>query len=257
MLSEKRLILRKISVTNCQFQPKCGDKNHNLNKVSEMLEGVKTDLIVLPEFFSTGISHEAFKNFPEDENGGETIDFLKKLAVKLNANIICGSVIERVSGKSYNTSFVLNRKGETVCKYRKIHLFNCFGGTEHKRITAGENIVIADLDIGKIGMAICFDIRYPQHFAALKQQGAELFVCPTAWGFHSEFGKNMDWLTVWKSMNVARSNENITPLISANQTGSNGNGFTLIGNSMITDKTGKVLTNSENKETINTVIIEV
>lgn len=76
-----------------------------------MLEGVRTDLVLLPEFFSTGISHEAFKNFPEDEDGGETIDFLRKLAKDLNTNIVCGSVIERVSDKSYNTSFVLNRKG--------------------------------------------------------------------------------------------------------------------------------------------------
>ena len=249
--------MKKITVTNCQFQPKCGDKIHNLNKVSEMLEGVKTDLILLPEFFSTGISHESFKNSPEDENGGEITKYLKNLAVKLNANIVCGSVIERVSGKSYNTSFVLNRKGETVCKYRKIHLFNCFGGTEDKRITAGTKTVIADLDIGKIGMAICFDIRYPQHFAALKQQGAELFVCPTAWGFHPEFEKNMDWLTVWKAMNVARSNENITPLISANQTGNNGNGFTLLGNSIITDKAGRVISNSENHEKISTVTLEI
>ncbi len=106
-------------------------------------------------------------------------------------------------------------------------------------------------------MAICFDIRYPQHFAALKQRGAELFVCPTAWGFHSEFAKNMDWLTVWKSMNVARSNENITPIISANQTGNNGNGFTLVGNSIITDKTGRILSNSEEIEKISTVTLEI
>lgn len=222
-----------------------------------MLEGVNTDLVVLPEFFSTGISHQAFKNYPENENGGETINFLRNLAIKLNANIICGSVIEKVADKSYNTSFVLNRKGETVCKYRKMHLFNCFGGTEHKRITEGEKIVIADLDIGKIGMAICFDIRYPQHFAELKKQGAELFVCPTAWGYHSEFEKNMDWLAVWKSMNVTRANENITPIISANQTGNNGNGFTLIGNSIITDKTGRILSNSEEKQTISTITLEI
>lgn len=249
--------MKNITVTNCQFQPKCDDKNYNLNKISEILEGVDTDLVVLPEFFSTGISHQAFKNYPEDENGGETINFLRNLAIKLNANIICGSVIEKVADKSYNTSFVLNRKGETVCKYRKIHLFNCFGGTEHKRITAGEKIVIADLDIGKIGMAICFDIRYPQHFTELKKQGAELFVCPTAWGYHSEFEKNMDWLAVWKSMNVTRANENITPIISANQTGNNGNGFTLIGNSIITDKTGRILSNSEEKQTISTITLEI
>lgn len=53
-----------------------------------MLEGVRTDLVLLPEFFSTGISHEAFKNFPEDEDGGETIDFLRKLAKDLNTNIV-------------------------------------------------------------------------------------------------------------------------------------------------------------------------
>lgn len=249
--------MKKISITNCQFQPKCDDKKYNLNKVTEMLAGVCTDLIVLPEFFSTGISHKSFQNAPEDTNGGETIDFLRDLAKKLNANIVCGTVIERVDGKYYNTSFLLNRKGETVGKYRKIHLFNCFGGTENQLITAGSEMVVADLDIGKIGMAICFDIRYPLHFVKLKEQGAELFVCPTAWGYPPALENNMDWLNVLKSMYVARSNENIIPLISANQTGDNGEGFKLLGNSIITDKTGRILSNSESEETINTAIIEL
>ena len=253
----RKPMTERISTTICQFTPKCNDKEYNLTKVENMLENAISDLIVLPEFFSTGISHEAFLNSPEDENGGATIERMQNLAKKSNTNIVCGSVIEKSGDKYYNTSFVVNREGKTVAKYRKIHLFDSFGGTEDQRITRGNQIVTAELDFGKIGLSICFDIRFPNHFQTLKKQGAKLFVCPTAWGFSPQFENSMNWLEVWKAMNVCRANENITPFVSSNQIGKNLSGFYSVGNSMITDKDGTVTANLKDKEGIITKTVEL
>lgn len=251
------LMKKTIKVTICQFTPKCGDKEYNLKKVENMLNGVVSDLIVLPEFFSTGISHDAFINHPENSTGGKTIEQMQILAKKLNSNIVCGSVIEKENDKYYNTCFVVNRDGQTVAKYRKIHLFDSFGGTEDQRMTRGVKPILANLDIGKIGLSICFDIRFPMHFQTLKEQGANLFVCPTAWGYSPQYKNSMDWLTVWKSMNISRANENITPFVSSNQIGYSDSGFYSIGNSIIADKNGTILANLEAEEAVKTMEFDI
>lgn len=211
----------------------------------------------MPEFFSTGINHQSFINEPEDTNGGAAIDKMCQLVIELNTNIVCGSVIEKDGENLYNTTFVTNRLGEVVAKYRKRHLFNCFGGSEHKRITAGIEVVIAPLDIGNIGLSICFDIRYPLHFLKLKEMGAEVIVCPTAWGYMPSSKDEMDWLSVWRSFNIARANENNITIISANQTGDSPNGFYSIGHSMVCDNCGRVIFEANDEEILKTVSLSI
>jgi predicted amidohydrolase len=124
-------------ILNIQIKPTIGDKEINLKKVEHFMKkhsDKKLDLVVFPEFFSTGVNGKAFDEVPEDENGGETIARVKELAKKFNTNIVAGSVIERVGDKSYNTCFVIDRKGEVVGKYRKIHLYNYMGGTEGEHV---------------------------------------------------------------------------------------------------------------------------
>ena len=109
-------------ILNIQFNPTISEKESNLKKIERYISdnSDKTiDLVVLPEFFSTGIDHDSFINSPEDEFGGETIKFVSELKKKYNTNIVAGSVIEKVNDKLYNTSFVINREGKIVTKYRK------------------------------------------------------------------------------------------------------------------------------------------
>ena len=81
--------------------------------------------------------------------------------------------------------------GETIAKYRKIHLFNYNGGTEGQRITAGNETVVVELDFGKIGLNICYDLRYPMMQKTLVKNGAEILVCPTAWCIPDEKFDNL------------------------------------------------------------------
>lgn len=239
-----------------QFSPKTGDKKYNLNKVAEYIDSNshnRLDLVVLSEFFSTGISHDAFVQMAEDEFGGETIKFLSELAIKYHTNIICGTVIEKCEDKYYNTTFVLNREGQIVGKYRKIHLYNYMGGKEGELITAGDKTVVVDLDFGKIGLAICFDIRYPQMFRELAQKGAEIIVLPTAWIIPKEVFENEQTRNyardMWIAMNRTRAYDNMVYTVICDNTGRVDSDFSTLGCSMIISPMAEVLADAKFEQT--------
>lgn len=243
-------------ILTIQLKPTIRDKEINLKKVEHFIKknsDKKLDLVVFPEFFSTGVDFESFLNSPEDENGGETIAKVCELAKKYNTNIVAGSVIESAEGKLYNTSFAINRNGEIVDKYRKIHLFNYMGGTEGDRITAGDRYVVVDFDFGKVGIGICFDLRYPQHMRKLAQMGAEVIVMPTAWIVPSEVYEDKDALNfakdTWIAMNKTRAFDNLVYFVSSNQCGKVNEEFGGLGNSMIVAPTSQVLANAKDDQT--------
>lgn len=235
-----------------QFCSRAGDKKYNLEKTSGLINSKSADLIVLPEFFNTGVSHDAFINLAEEENSSETLEFMSKIAQKNSSNIVCGSIIEREGDKLYNTSYVLDRKGEIKGKYRKIHLFNSFGGNEGECITPGDKITVLDLDFGRLGMSICFDMRYPMHFRELAKAGAQVFSAPTAWAFlntDSEFVQK-ETFELWRSYNRTRASENLAFIVSANQCGAINPYIYALGNSMITDPFGRALAIADDKDGI-------
>ena len=238
-----------------QYNPKIGDKEFNLNRVEQFIleySNKSIDLVLLPEFFSTGIDHNSFLNFYEDEYGGYVVKKVKDIAKKYSVNIVAGSVIEKSDNKLYNTSFVINRDGESIGKYRKIHLFNYNGGTEGQRITAGNEPVVVELDFAKIGLNICYDFRYPLMQKNLAKMGAEILVCPTAWCIINEKYNNSDKLKheqdIWESLNKIRAYDNLVCVVSCNQVGKANERVSNIGHSMIVSPDGEVLANAGNEE---------
>lgn len=243
-------------ILNIQLKSTVGNKDINLKKVEHFIKKYsdkKLDLVVLPEFFSTGVDFDFFLNNPEDSNGGETIEKICELAKTYNTNIIAGTIIEKTNDKLYNTSFAINRNGEIIEKYRKIHLFNYMGGTEGERITPGDKYVVAEFDFGKIGLAICFDMRYPQHFRKLAQMGAEIIVLPTAWVVPNEVYQDKEALKfaqdTWLAMNKTRAYDNLVYLVSSNQTGQVNNEFGGLGNSVIVSPTSQIIANAKEEQT--------
>ena len=242
-------------ILNIQFNPTLGKKEVNLRKVEHYIKknsDKNLDLVVLPEFFSTGIHHESFLSVPEDENGGETIKTVCEFAKKYNTNIVAGTVIEKSNDKLYNTSFIINRCGEIVNKYRKIHLYNYMGGTEGERITAGNQAITVDLDFGRIGLGVCFDIRYPQHYRKLVQDGAQIVVLPTAWIIPNEIYQDKDSLAyaqdMWVAMNRTRAFDNLVYVVSCNQIGQVTALNSSIGTSLIISPTTQVLANAKDTQ---------
>lgn len=242
-------------ILTIQLKSTIGDKEINLKKVEHFIKkncDKKLDLVVFPEFFSTGFANQTFSESFEDESGGETIAKVCELARKYNTNIVAGTVIEAFESKLYNTSFAINRNGEIVEKYRKIHLFNYMGGTEGDAITAGDRYVVVDFDFGKVGLAICFDMRYPQQFRKLAQMGAEIIVLPTAWLVPNDVYDDKNALNfakdTWIAMNKTRAFDNLVYFVSSNQCGKVNDEFGGLGNSLIVAPTSQLLANAKDDQ---------
>ncbi len=235
-------------ILSVQFEPVLNEIDKNLEKVKNIIEnfiaknpGKSLDLIVLPEFFTTGVSHK-YTDFINPENGGKPIEFVANIAKKYNVNIAAGTVITKKDEKLYNTMFVLDRTGKTVAKYDKIHLFKYFGGTENLKISAGENLpIVAELDFARVGLAICFDIKYPLHYKKLAQKGAEIIVNPAAWAYLKSVKGQMEQnRRIFRALNIARATENLVYFVSSNESGDAGV-LGNIGNSMIVSPMAEIL----------------
>lgn len=233
-------------ILNIQLNPVLSDKEKNLlsvNKYIEQFADKNLDLVVLPEFFSTGVHQESFVNSPEDTNGGIVVEALSETARKFNTNIVCGSVIERDGDNLYNTSFVLDRSGKIVGKYRKIHLFSFFGGNENSYTTPG-NLppLVVEMDFARVGVSICFDIKYPLLYKSLIKKGAEIIVSPSAWIKLTSLSdkQKQDAATCWKALNIARAAENLVYFVTSNLTGNLSPTLYSLGNSMIVNPMGVV-----------------
>jgi len=207
--------MTKARILGIQIQPEIGDKKANLDKVQKLIEEnawFKPDLIVLPEVFNSGVDHKVLQKLAENIPDGETTEFFSKIAKKYETNIVAGSFIEKCEDEQFkNTSVVFDRKGEILGKYQKIHMFDYYGSNESDYVSSGDKAVVVQTDIGKIGLSICYDLRFPELYRALVYAGAEIIVCVAAWPYPR--------LDHWISLNKARAIENTAYMISVNQCG--------------------------------------
>ncbi|MBR2525876.1 hypothetical protein IKE67_05365 [bacterium] len=239
-------------ILNIQLKSLLGNKETNLKKVEHYIKfnsDKRLDLVVMPEFFATNID---YVDNAEDENGGETIKFIQNLAKQYNTNIIAGSVVRKVGESLYNTSFAIDRTGEIIAKYDKIHLYNYLGGSEGNSITEGKKIVTASFDFAKVGLAICFDVRYPLLFKQLAKEGVQIITLPTAWPVPPEVYENEESKKyareMWLSINRTRAYDNMVYWIVSNLTKNMGDTMFGLGGSAIISPTAQVLAYEEEKE---------
>lgn len=245
----------KVNVISVQIRPKIGRKEDNLKKVKQFIEAnshLNPDLILMPEFFNTGISVVEFKKLAENEKDSETLAFFSDIAKQYKSYILTGSIIEKVTendiDKFYNTSLLLDREGNVLAKYRKMHLFDSFGGTEHQYNTPGDEFTVADTDFGRVGMSVCFDIKFPKHFIELVKRGAEVIVEPAAWCAPNNLLENAK--EEWILMNRARALDNMVYFVSSNQCGKIDSFLSACGHSIIAAPNGKILSDAGEEEGI-------
>ena len=168
-----------MKITMLQFKPRVGEIDRNFEAAEIFLKRAQnSDVAVLPELWTTGYFPKPLENFAE-KNAERTADFISKLSKALNLNIVAGSVIAEVDGKFYNRSLVSNRRGEIVATYDKTHLFTLSG--ENKIFSAGNEIVTFEIDGVKCGIAICYDLRFPEFIRKIALQGAEVLFVPAEW----------------------------------------------------------------------------
>jgi len=200
-------------------------------------------LIVLPESFSI-MGHDDSEQIgvAEDEGAGPIQHFLSEQAKKYNVWLIAGTIPIKSGNekKVYAACLVYNNQGQFIKRYNKIHLFDVYieshGETykESETFEAGEEPVVVETPFGKIGLTICYDLRFPELYRKLVQMGAEIIVVPSA--FTAATGK-----AHWEILLRARAIENLCYIIAPNQGGYHVNGRETYGHSMTIDPWGGIL----------------
>ena len=214
----------------------------NLSEAERLIEvaanqGAK--LVALPEYFAQMGFKETDKVAAREEEGkGPIQQFLKSMAKKHNIWLIGGSVplVSNFPNKVRNSCLVYDDQGQQVARYDKIHLFGLNLGNEQyheeKTIESGDVIKVVDTPFGKIGLSICYDLRFPELYRAMKD--VNIIVVPSA--FTDTTGK-----AHWETLVRARAIENLSYVMAPAQGGYHLSGRETHGNSMIVDPWGVVL----------------
>lgn len=227
----------KINITAIQMESVIGNKHANFEKIEQLINKYikpDTDILILPELWNVGWACSEFINASEEVKKSETIDFLSQFARKYNTNILGGSFVQKVSNDIYyNTCPVLNREGELIATYNKNHLYSYYDDSEGTYITKGNNPVIVNLEGVKVGLTICYDIRFPEIYRAYRKAGADILVNMAAWPLSRAIH--------WNSLTQARAVENQTYMVALTQTGDLPTGAKNLGHSIIYDYSGNIL----------------
>ena len=230
------------------------NKKTNLKKIMNYISKAaqnKAVLVAFPEFmmFYTNLSQTSkqLASLAEPING----NFVNEIAktAKENHIEVIGSFYETSPKKDrvYDTSFVIDKLGKVISTYRKIHLYDALGFKESKKMIPGSKITKpVKTSIGKIGMMICYDLRFPEMARSLAASGSEILVVPSAW-VNGDM-KEEHWLTI----NKTRAIENGCYVVAPNQVGN-----IYCGRSVVVDPYGKILLDMKKKQAIGYVEIKL
>jgi predicted amidohydrolase len=206
------------------------------------------ELVVLPEKWTVLGTGEQMAAAAEPLDG-RSISWARELARELQIDLVAGSIVERVPGreKSSNTSVHVGPDGEVRAVYRKLHMFDVevegVVYAESRDEEPGDEIVVSELaDGSRLGMSICYDIRFPELYRSLVGGGAEILAIPSAFTLATTRDH-------WEVLVRARAIENQCFVVAANQIGAHPPGNRSGGRSLIVDPWGLVLAGAPDSET--------
>ena len=225
----------------------------NLATVERLLDQAAhmgAQFVGLPEFW-TYLGPYAGFDAAAQTIPGPAIERLQEKARKHRMIVHGGSIIERSPdrvGKFSNTSVLINREGEIVARYRKIHLFDVqlANGEKHyesERIEPGNEVVTAEVDGVTFGLSICYDLRFPELYRSLALRGAQVLLVPAGFTLHT--GRDH-----WEVLLRARAIENLCYVVAPAQVGSYPPNRQCFGRSMIVDPWGLVLAQAQDMPTV-------
>lgn len=231
-----------------------GNKAANLAQAEEVvarLAAQGVDLILLPENFNHRGTDEANAAAAEFIPGPSS-EWARKIAQEHGVFFHLGSLIEQRGEQRFNTSVVFDRSGNEVARYSKIHLFDVElpDGTiysESQAISPGNEIVTFDCEGLRFGLAICYDLRFPELFRALADRGAQVFLVPAAFTIPTG-------ISHWESLVRARAIENGCYVAACGQWGPSAVGKPCYGHSMVVDPWGVVM--AQCRESVGSVVAE-
>ena len=202
----------------------------NVFEISAKLEQeVNHSLVIMPELFVTGYEYDAIKQAASQLPDGEVFKTIADQC-KEYGTWFYGSIPERDNGRIYNTGVLVDSEGELVEKYRKIHLFGPLG--EKQVFDKGETLSIAKTPFGKLGLSICYDLRFAEQYVDMKRAGADVFLVVAEWP--------VPRIDHWKHLLRARAIENQVFVVGVNRVGDDLSS-TYGGNSSIYDPMGNAV----------------
>lgn len=246
----------KLMLGLCQMKV-TNDKQANLRQAEEALRQAAqqgAQVAVLPEMFNCPYENACFPAYAEPA-GGESWQFLSRMAKELNLYLVGGSVPEWEDGKIYNTSYIFSPAGEELARHRKVHLFDIDvpGGQRFKEsdtLAAGNQVTVVDTPFGKLGVAICFDIRFAELFRLMGDRGADLIVVPAA--FNMTTGP-LHWDLAFR-MRALDQQCFVAGCSPARDTKAS---YVAYGHSLVCDPWGTILTELDEKEGVRVVSLDL
>jgi predicted amidohydrolase len=220
---------RIVKAASIQFNIALGDLDANMEYVRGALARVAAQgckLAVLPEMWSTGYDYPRLNEL--SQRTPEVVEELGRLSAE-HGMVIVGSLPEPHGDKVCNTAYVMDR-GQQLGKYRKIHLFSLMG--EDRSLHGGDSWLVVDTHIGRIGVFICYDLRFPELARRLALEGAEIIAVPAEWPKPRE--------EHWRALLKARAIENQLFVVAANCCGIQGK-LDFFGSSLIFGPKGETL----------------
>mgnify|MGYP000894504284 FL=1 len=232
------------------------DKADNLARAAAFVKEASENgaqLVILPEMFQTPYETSLFPLYAE-ERGGMSYQALSAMARENAITLVGGSIAELEDGRVYNTSFVFNPEGEEIARHRKVHLFDIDipGGQYFKEsdtLTAGEDMTFFETDFGRIGLGICFDVRFSAFAHKMAKAGARVLVYPAA--FNPTTGPKH-----WELLFRSRANDNQVYTVGVSSLPSEKEGYQAYGHSLVVNPWGEVILEMGTDEGIGYATLE-
>ncbi|KAH6790082.1 Nitrilase/cyanide hydratase and apolipoprotein N-acyltransferase family protein [Perilla frutescens var. frutescens] len=252
------LEISKFKIGLCQLSVS-SDKNINIEKARSSIEFASrkgANLVVLPEMWNCPNSTDFFAGFAEnfdDQDSALSFKMLSEVACKEGITIVGGSIPEWSGDHLYNTCCVFAPNGELLAKHRKIHLFDVnipgdISYFESNTFSAGNQTTLVDTDVGRIGIGICHDIRFPELAMVYRARGAHLICYPGA--FNVSTGE-----ALWELEQRSRAVDNQLFMATCSPSRDSAGSYAIWGHSTLVSPLGEIVATSGHEETV--VVAEV
>ncbi len=238
-----------LNIAVVQFECELGNIAQNVERITRYIADAKKqgcEMVVFPEMIDTGYEMETIRRTASTAEG-EPFRKISQAAAKSEIYVVCG-LSEKEGDKIYNATVAFDPAGQLIGKYRKTHLAAYPPLNEQTAITPGNKFEIIEINGLKIGLIVCYDLRFPEVARKLALQGVDAIVICSAWPFPR--------LVHWEILIRARAIENQLYVIAANRVGKDGEAF-FCGASRIVDPYGVIVSSaSENREELITATIK-
>jgi predicted amidohydrolase len=239
----------RVACVQLHAVPSKADNIERAERLVAKAASTGADLVLLPEKWNGIGSPEFNRSIAEGLDDGETVTAMRDWARTHRITLVGGSIVERREGreKLSNTSVVVDPEGELAAVYRKIHMFDVeVGGHVYRESESeepGDRPATIEVEGWKLGLTICYDLRFPELYRILAVEGCEIVTVPAAFTLYT--GKDH-----WEPLLRARAIENQCYVVAANQWGAYPDGKASYGRSMIVDPWGVVLAQAPDEDGI-------